>query len=139
MHLRNAFGAHIVEDRRAIQKDRPELSRWRYGGSCHRRKPVRKSFIIAISISIAIAMVVSCKKDEPQAAPQPAPSASTASAPSAVPPPPPAESAAANVPPPDTDKLPTPDEQQGQARKAVSRANYKAQLDAVEKELNGIK
>ncbi len=103
---------------------------------------MRRSFIVAVAIAAfaPIALGVSCKKDEPPPAPQPPPSASAASAPSAAPTsPPPAESAAANVPPPDTDKLPTPAEQQAQARKAVSHANYKAQLDAVEKELNGIK
>jgi len=100
-----------------------------------------KSLIASLAVAL---VVVSCKKDEPQPAPSPPPSAAASAAvtaaasaaPSAAPP---ADSAEANVRPPDTDKLPTAGEQQTQASKSVSRANYKSELDAVEKELKGIK
>ncbi len=95
-----------------------------------------KSLIASLAIAL---VVISCKKDEPQPAPSPAPSAAATAAASVPPPAAPADSTEANVHPPDTDKLPTAGEQQAQASKAVSRANYKSELDAVEKELKGIK
>ena len=55
----------------------------------------------------------------------------------------PADSASAAVgevaPTADPDKLPPPAKHETQAAKEISSANYKNELDTVEKELNGIK
>jgi hypothetical protein len=46
---------------------------------------------------------------------------------------------AGTVPMADPDKLPPPTAAATQAAKTVSSANYKTELDAIEKEINGIK
>jgi hypothetical protein len=46
---------------------------------------------------------------------------------------------AGTVPTADPDKLPPPTAAATQAAKTVSSANYKTELDAIEKEINGIK
>jgi hypothetical protein len=46
---------------------------------------------------------------------------------------------AAMAPTADQDKLPPPSAAATQAAQSVSTANYKTELDAVEKEINGIK
>jgi len=92
---------------------------------------------------VGILLLAACKKED-SAATAGSAAASASAAPSgaasltalAAP----ADSAVGEVAPTaDPDKLPPPAKHETQAAKEISSANYKNELDTVEKELNGIK
>ena len=105
-----------------------------------------KRVFLAVAVLVpAFALLGSaCKKDESVAttssasASTAAASASGATSLTALNSASPADSAA-GVPTTDPDKLPPPTAAATQAAQAVSTANYKTELDAIEKEINGIK
>ena len=90
----------------------------------------------------ALTVMAGCKKEE-TAAPDAGPSAMASAASSAVP----AASAASAAPAgttvasatTDIDNLPAPATQAAPAAKKVTPANYKTELDSIEKELNALK
>ena len=101
----------------------------------------RALFAAAVLVPAAVLSQSACKKDEPAATSSSA-SGSVAGNPSGAASLTALESAAAQesaAPTADIDKLPTPTVHATAAAKAVTSANYKAQLDSVEKELNAIK
>jgi hypothetical protein len=106
-------------------------------------KPMKRVFLAVAVLVPAFALTQSaCKKDDAatsgsasaSAAAASASGATTLTALSANP-----ADSAAMAPTADPDKLPPPAAAATQAAQSVSTANYKTELDAVEKEINGIK
>ena len=100
-------------------------------------------FAVAVLVPAFALTQSACKKDESAAAGSASASAAAASASgaasltaltSATP-----GDSAGTAPTADPDKLPPPTAAATQAAKTVSSANYKAELDTIEKEINGIK
>ncbi len=102
----------------------------------------RVLFAVAIGVPAIVISLAACKKDESvNAAGSGSASAVAASASGAT-----SLTALTSASPTDTgaptadpDKLPTPTAQPAAVTQSISTATYKADLDAIEKELNGIK
>ena len=106
-------------------------------------KRVLFAFAVIFPAAVVFSQTTACKKEETAATGSASASAAAASASGAASLTALTSASAADstpvAPTADPDKLPAPTAAATQAAQSVSTANYKTELDSIEKELNGIK